>query len=85
MATGPYFGFTHRIAALPDRAAVKAIRVGPGGGYVWTQDPSGQIEVSRVRNYGIYVYLDKSSDCPIGGWARMADSGVQVTFLALTR
>ncbi len=85
MASGPYFGFTHRIAALPDRAAVKAIRVGPGGGYVWTRNASGQIEVSRVRNYGIYVYLDKPSDCPSGGWARLADSGVQVTFLALAR
>jgi hypothetical protein len=82
MGSGPYLGFTHRIAGLPDRRAVRAIRVGPGGGYVWTRDPSGQVEVVHVKNYGIYVYLSTASQCPNGGWVRLADNGVQVTFLA---
>src|ERR1039458_5113347 len=82
MASGPYLGFTHWIAGLPDRRAVRAIRVGPGGGYVWTRDPSGQVEVVHVKNYGIYVYLSTASQCPNGGWVRLADNGVQVTFLA---
>lgn len=82
MARGPYLGFTHRIEQLPVRSAVKDIRVGPGGGYVWTRAASGQIEVERVKNYGIYVYLTSASECPSGGWARLADGGVQVTFLA---
>jgi hypothetical protein len=82
MASGPYLGFTHRIAGLPDRHAVRAIRVGPGGGYVWTRVPSGQVEVVHVKNYGIYVYLSTASQCPNGGWVRWADNGVQVTFLA---
>ncbi len=82
MARGPYLGFTHRIAQLPVRNAVKDIRVGPGGGYVWTRGTSGQVEVRHVKNYGIYVYLTTASQCPSGGWARLADGGVQVTFLA---
>lgn len=82
MARGPYLGFTHRIAQLPVRSAVKDIRVGPGGGYVWTRGTSGQVEVRHVKNYGIYVYLTTASQCPSGGWARLADGGVQVTFLA---
>jgi hypothetical protein len=82
MARGPYLGFTHRIAQLPARSAVKDIRVGPGGGYVWTRETSGQVEVKHVKNYGIYVYLTSASQCPSGGWARLANGGVQVTFLA---
>jgi hypothetical protein len=82
MARGPYLGFTHRIAQLPVRRAVKDIRVGPGGGYVWTRGTSGQVEVRHTKNYGIYVYLTTTSQCPSGGWARLADGGVQVTFLA---
>jgi hypothetical protein len=82
MARGPYLGFTHRIAHLPIRSAVKDIRVGPGGGYVWTRSISGQIEVEHVKNYGIYVYLTSASQCPRGGWARLANGGVQVTFLS---
>ena len=82
MARGPYLGFTHRIAQLPARSAVKDIRVGPGGDYVWTKETSGQVEVRHVKNYGIYVYLTTASQCPSGGWARLADGGVQVTFLA---
>lgn len=82
MARGPYLGFTHRIAQLPIRSAVKDIRVGPGGGYVWTRGTSGQVEVRHTKNYGIYVYLTTTSQCPSGGWARLADGGVQVTFLA---
>ena len=82
MARGPYLGFTHRIAQLPVRSAVKEVRVGPGGGYVWTRRTSGQIEVEHVKNYGIFVYLTAASECPSGGWARLANSGVQVTFLA---
>ena len=82
MARGPYLGFTHRIAGLPDRRAVRAIRVGPGGGYVWTLDPSGQVEVVHVKNYGIYVYLSTASQCPNGGLVRLADNGVQVSFFA---
>ena len=82
MARGPYLGFTHRIAQLPVRSAVKDIRVGPGGGYVWTRGTSGQVEVRHVKNYGIYLYLTTTSQCPSGGWARLADGGVQVTFLA---
>jgi hypothetical protein len=82
MARGRYLGFTHRIAQLPVRSAVRDIRVGPGGGYVWTRGPSGQIDVEHVKNYGVYVYLTSVSQCPIGGWARWADGGVQVTFLA---
>ena len=82
MARGPYLGFTHRVAQLPARSAVKDIRVGPGGGYVWTRGTSGEIEVEHVKNYGIYVYLTSASQCPSGGWARLADGGVQVTFLA---
>jgi hypothetical protein len=82
MARGPYLGFTHRIARLPVRSAVKDIRVGPGGGYVWARGTSGQIKVEHVQNYGIYVYLTAASRCPTGGWARWADGGVQVTFLA---
>jgi hypothetical protein len=82
MARGPYLGFTHQIAKLPLRNAVKYIRVGPGGGYVWTRGTSGLVEVDHVKNYGIDVYLTSASQCPSGGWARWADSGVQVTFLA---
>ena len=82
MIRGPNLGFTHRVAQLPVRSAVKDIRVGPGGGYVWTRGTSGQIEVAHVENYGIYVYLTSVSQCPSGGWARWADGGVQVTFLA---
>jgi hypothetical protein len=82
MTRGPYLGFTHRIRQLPVRSAVKDIRVGPGGGYVWAREASGQIEVEHVKNYGIYVYLTSASLCPTGGWARWADGGVQVTFLA---
>lgn len=82
MARGSYLGFTHRIAQLPVRKAVRDIRVGPGGGYVWTRASSGEIEVEQVKNYGIYVYLTSASQCPSGGWARLADNGVQVTFLA---
>ena len=82
MARGSHLGFTHRITQLPVRSAVKDIRVGPGGGYVWTRGTSGQIEVEHVHNYGIYVYLTSASQCPDGGWARWADGGVQVTFLA---
>ena len=55
---------------------------GPGGGYVWTRGTSGQVEVKHTKNYGIYVYLTTTSQCPSGGWARLADGGVQVTFLA---
>jgi hypothetical protein len=82
MARGRYLGFTHQIATLPLRSTVKDIRVGPGGGYVWTRGSSGLVEVDRVKNYGIDVYLNSASQCPSGGWARWADSGVQVTFLA---
>jgi len=82
MARGPYLGFTHRIVQLPLRSTVKDIRVGPGGGYVWTRGTSGQVEVRHIKNYGIYVYLTTASQCPSGGWARLADGGVQVTFLA---
>ncbi len=82
MATGPYLGLTHPFARLPDGKEVKAIRVGPGGGYVWTRDTSGQVEVVHVKDYGIYVYLRASSDCPKGGLARLSDGGFQVTFLA---
>src|ERR1700722_1240843 len=82
LARGPYLGFTHRITQLPGRSGVKDVRVGPGGGYVWTREISGQIEVEHVHNYGIYVYLTSASRCPDSGWARWADSGVQVTFLA---
>jgi hypothetical protein len=82
MVRGPYLGFTHQIAQLPARSAVKDIRVGPGGGYVWTRGNAGQVEVRHVKNYGIYVYLTTASQCPSGGWARWADGGVQVTFLA---
>jgi hypothetical protein len=82
MARGPYLGFTHQIAQLPARSAVKAIRVGSGGGYVWARGTSGQIEVKHVKNYGIYVYLTSASQCPSGGWARLANGGVQVTFLS---
>jgi hypothetical protein len=82
MARGHNLGFTHRIGQLPVRSAVKDIRVGPGGGYVWTRASSGQVDVEHVKNYGIYVYLTSASQCPIGGWARLADGGVQVTFLA---
>ncbi len=82
MARGPFLGFTHRIDQLPARSAVKDIRVGPGGGYVWARGTSGQIEVEHVKNYGIYVYLTTAPQCPSGGWARWADGGVQVTFLA---
>ena len=82
IANGPYLGFTHPIAQLPVRSAVKNVRVGSGGGYVWTRATSGQIEVKHVKNYGIYVYLTSASQCPSGGWARLADGGVQVTFLA---
>ena len=82
MARGPYLGFTHRIAQLPARRAVRYVRVGPGGGYVWTRAASGQIEVEHVENYGIFVYLTSASQCPHGGWARLADGGIQVTFLA---
>ena len=82
MAHGPYLGFTHRITQLPVRSAVKEVRVGPGGGYVWTRGTSGQIEVEHVHNYGIYVYLTSASQCPSGGWVRWANGGVQVTFLA---
>ena len=84
MARGPFLGFTHRIAQLPRRSAVKDVRVGPGGGYVWTRASSGQIKVEHAKNYGIYVYLRSTSQCPVGGWARLVDSGVQVTFLAPT-
>ena len=82
MARGHHLGFTRRIAQLPVRSAVKDIRVGPGGGYVWTRESSGQIDVEHVKNYGVYVYLTSASQCPIGGWSRWADGGVQVTFLA---
>ena len=82
MARGPDLGFTHRIGPLPPRSAVTDIRVGPGGGYAWTRGTSGQIEVDHVKNYGISVYLTSPSHCPSGGWARWADGGVQVTFLA---
>jgi hypothetical protein len=82
MARGRYLGFTHRIAQLPARSAVKTIRVGPGGGYVWARGTSGQIEITHVKNYGIYVYLSSASQCPSGGWARLANGGVQVTFLS---
>ena len=82
MARGHHLGFTRRIAQLPVRSAVKDIRVGPGGGYVWTRGSSGQIDVEHVKNYGVYVYLTSASQCPIGGWSRWADGGVQVTFLA---
>ena len=67
---------------LPSRLDVKAIRVGPGGGYAWTRDPAGQSKVVKINNYGIYIYLKASSDCPDNGWARWAANGVQVTFLA---
>jgi hypothetical protein len=82
MSRGPYLGFTHQIAKLPLRSAVKDIRVGPGGGYVWTRGTTGQVEVDHVKNYGIDVSLTSASQCPSGGWARWADNGVQVTFLA---
>ena len=82
MERGPYLGFPHRFPGLPDSAAVRAIRIGPGGGYVWTRNSSGQVEVVHVKNYGIYVYLRTASRCPFGGWARLSDGGVQVTFLA---
>lgn len=82
MAKGPYLGLTHRITGWPDRAEVRAIRIGPGGGYVWTRDSSGRVQVVHVKNYGIYVYLKMSSVCPTGGLARLVDGGVQVTFLA---
>jgi hypothetical protein len=82
MASGPYLGLTHPFVGLPDRKEVKAIRVGPGGGYVWTRDTAGQVAVVHIKNYGIYVYLRSSSECPNGGLARLADGGVQVTFLA---
>ena len=82
MERGPYLGFTHPISQLPPRSAVTDIRVGPGGGYVWTRGASGQVKVEHVENYGIYVYLTTASRCPSGGWARLADDGVQVTFLA---
>jgi len=81
MARGPYLGFTHRIAQLPVRSAIKNIRVGPGGGYVWSRGISGQIGIEHIKNYGIYVYLTSASQCPSGGWARWADNGVQITFL----
>jgi hypothetical protein len=82
MASGPYLGVSHPVAGLPNRNEVRAIRVGPGGGYVWTRNASGQVQVVRVKNYGIYVYLRASSVCPSGGIARLSDGGVQVTFLA---
>lgn len=82
MAGGPYLGFTHQVTGLPDRSSVRAVRVGPGGGYVWSRDSSRQVEIVHVKNYGIYVYLEASSRCPTGGWARWANNGVQVTFLA---
>src|ERR1700688_550967 len=43
MTSSPYLGFTHRIVGMPDYRGVSAIRVGPGGGYVWTRNPSGQV------------------------------------------
>ena len=52
MVRGPYLGFTHRIAQLPDRSAVKDIRVGPGGGYVWTRGTSGQVRLGMSRTTG---------------------------------
>ena len=82
MQRGLYLGFPHRFPGLPDRAAVRAIRVGSGGGYVWTRNSSGRVEVVHVKNYGIYVYLQTALLCPFGGWARLSDGGVQVTFLA---
>jgi hypothetical protein len=84
MLRGQYLGFTHRVSGLPDRSDVKTIRVGPGGGYVWTRDSTGQVEVVPVKNYGLYVYLNSSLACPTGGWARFVDGGFQVTFLAPT-
>lgn len=85
MESGPYLGFTHRVAGLPDHARVTAIRVGPGGGFVWSRTISRGVEISPVKNYGIYLYLGEATACPSGGWARWADNGVQVTFLAPKR
>jgi hypothetical protein len=82
MERGPNLGFPQRFPGLPESAAVRAIRVGRGGGYVWTRNSSGQVEVVHVKNYGIYVFLRAASQCPFGGWARLSDGGVQVTFLA---
>jgi hypothetical protein len=82
MDHGRYLGFTHRVVGLPDRGSVIAIRVGPGGGYVWKRISSHRVGVVHVKNYGIYVYLRMASQCPHGGWVRMSDDGVQVTFLA---
>jgi hypothetical protein len=84
MVRGPYLGFTHRITQLPERSAVKDIRVGPGGGYVWARGTSGLVQVEHVANYGIYIYLASVSRCPSGGWARLVSGGIQVTFLAPT-
>jgi hypothetical protein len=85
MATGPYLGFTHQITALPARRNVRAVRVGPGGGWVWSRSASGQVRVIPVKDYGIYVYLRAASQCPTGGWTRWTANGVQVTFLAPKR
>jgi hypothetical protein len=82
MAKGPYLGLTNRITGWPDRAEVRAIRIGPGGRHVWTRDSSCRVQVVHVNTYGIYVYLRVSSECPTGGLARLVDGGVQVTFLA---
>lgn len=82
MDRGPYLGLTHRVAGLPGRRAVRAISVGAGSGYVWKWNSAGQVEVVHVRNYGINVYLSAAAQCPHGGWVRLSDEGVQVTFLA---
>jgi hypothetical protein len=81
MTDGSYLGLTHQVAGLPVGRDVRAVRVAPGGGWVWSRSASGQIRVIPVKNYGIYVYLKETARCPTGGWVRLVNNGVQVTFL----
>jgi hypothetical protein len=81
MTDGAYLGLTHPLAGLPLGRDVSAVRVVPGGGWVSSRGASGQIRVIPEKNYGIYVYLKAAARCPTGGWVRLVNNGVQVTFL----